>query len=119
MSEEISWCVELRLRPGKLEQFRALTGAMVEATRAEQGVLSYQRFIADDGSCIHVYERYENAAAAAAHVHGFAEKFGADYSALVERTRFTVYGAPSNALRTLLDRYGAVYMKPFGDLDYW
>jgi len=52
-------------------------------------------------------------------LRGFAEKFGAEYSALVERTRLTVYGAPDAALRALLDRYGAVYMKPFGDLAYW
>lgn len=119
MTGEISWCVELKVRPGKLEQFRALTGAMVQATRAERGVLSYQRFIADDGSCVHVYERYESSAAAAAHLRAFAEKFGAEYSALVARMRFTVYGAPSSALRALLGRYGAVYMKPFGGFAYW
>ena len=119
MTEQISWCVELRVRPGKFEQFRALTGAMVEATRAEQGVLSYQRFIAGDGDSIHVYERYADSAVAAAHLRAFTEKFGEEYSALAERMRFTVYGAPDPALRALLDRYGAVYMQPLGEFAYW
>lgn len=119
MSDAISWSVELKIRPGQMERFRTLTGAMVEATRTERGVLSYQRFVSDDGQRVDVYERYESSAAAAAHLHAFAEKFGAEFSALVERTRFTVYGDPSERLRALLDRYGAVYLKPFGDFAYW
>ncbi len=119
MTQQIAWCVELRVRPGKLAQFLALTEAMVEATRTEHGVLSYQRFIADDDNCVHVYERYADSAAATAHLRRFAEKFGEAYGALVERTRFTVYGAPDGALRERLDRYGAVYMRPFGEFSYW
>jgi quinol monooxygenase YgiN len=119
VSEEVSWCVELKIRPGRLEQFHELTGIMVETTRAEPGVLNYQRFVSEDETHVHVFECYESSAAAVAHLRIFADQFGATYSTLVERTKFTVYGNPSDELRALLDQFGAVYMKPFGGFAYW
>jgi quinol monooxygenase YgiN len=49
MGDQISWRVELAVKPGELENFQALTGEMVEATRDEPGTLSYERFVTDDG----------------------------------------------------------------------
>ncbi|HUI18326.1 MAG TPA: antibiotic biosynthesis monooxygenase [Alphaproteobacteria bacterium] len=119
MDYPISWSVELAVKPGQLESFRALTSEMVEATRAEAGVLTYQRFVSDDGKFVYVYERYANSAAAAAHVQKFKDRFGERFSAMVERTRFMVFGYPSDELRRLLDGFGATYMKPFGEFAYW
>ncbi len=119
MDGEISWRVELALKPAQLASFRALTGEMVAFTRSEPGVLSYQRFLGGDGKSVHVYERYASSSAAAAHLRNFAELFGARFSAVAERTRFTVYGQPSDELRGLLDGFGATYMKPLGDFAYW
>jgi quinol monooxygenase YgiN len=45
---QVSWWVELAVRPGCLDDFEKLTGEMVNSTRAEHGVLAYQRFISDD-----------------------------------------------------------------------
>ncbi len=118
-AEPISWHVELAVRPGALESFRALTGEMVELARGETGVLSYQRFISPDGRTVHVYERYADCAAALAHLGNFARHFSARFAQLVERRRFTVFGRPSAELRTVLDELGAVYMQPFGDFPYW
>ena len=42
---QVSWWVELVVRPDDLDAFEALTCEMVAAARAEQGVLAYQRFI--------------------------------------------------------------------------
>ena len=63
MGEQVAWHVELAVKPGALEALRALTGKMVEATRGEPGVLSYERFLSADGMVVHVYERYADAAA--------------------------------------------------------
>src|SRR5262245_36158373 len=48
MSDQISWYVELAVKPSQLDNFQALTGEMVEATRRERGVLAYQRFVSAD-----------------------------------------------------------------------
>ncbi len=119
MRDGVSWCVELAIRPGQLDNFKTLTGAMVDAARNEVGVLSYQRFAAADGRTVYVYEQYENSDAALAHLELFAEKFGRRFESMVDRKRFTVYGRPSARLKKFLDTFGAAYLAPFGDFDYW
>ena len=52
---EVSWLVELAIKPGQLDNFRALTGEMVESTRGEPGALSYERFVSDDGKVVQAY----------------------------------------------------------------
>ena len=52
MSEEVSWLVKLVIKPGQLDNFRALTGEMVESSRREAGVLSYERFVSEDGKFV-------------------------------------------------------------------
>jgi len=116
---QVSWWVELAVGPGCLDAFETLTGEMVAAAHAEAGVLAYQRFISDDRQTVHVHECYENSDAAAAHLVKFAAMFGDRYASLVERKRFIVFGEPSEALRTLLDAYGASYHRPFGPFRYW
>ena len=119
MGDLISWHVELAVKPGQLVNFRELTGEMVESTRAEPGVLSYQRFVSDDGRFVHAYERYANSTAAVAHLQKFGKQFSGRFLAMVDRTRFTVYGNPNDELRALLDGFGATYLRPFGDFAYW
>jgi len=116
---QVSWWVELVIRPGCLDEFETLTGEMVTSTQAEIGVLAYQRFISADRQTVYVYERYENSDAAMAHLVKFAARFGERYGSLVERKRFLVFGEASDALRTLLDRFGAKYCRPFGPFPYW
>ena len=81
--------------------------------------MSYQRFVSEDGTSVHVYERYSDSGAAVAHLDAFAKHFAGRFSAMVERKTFTVFGDPSAKLKAVLDRFDAMYMKPFGDWEYW
>jgi Antibiotic biosynthesis monooxygenase len=92
---------------------------MVKSTRSENGVLSYERFLSEDGTVIHIHERYADSASALAHLQTFAEKFSERFLSMVERGRFMVFGTPSDNLRRVLDGIGATYMQPFGDFAYW
>ena len=56
MGNEISWQVDLAVKPGELDNYRALTGEMVEFTKAEPGTLIYEYFISKDGQFIYVHE---------------------------------------------------------------
>ena len=116
---QVSWWVELVVRPDDLDAFEALTGEMVAAARDDQGVLAYQRFISDDRLTVYVHERYEDSAAAVEHLVKFAATFGERYGRLIERKRFLVFGNPSDDLRAILDKYGAAYHRPFGPFPYW
>jgi quinol monooxygenase YgiN len=105
MSEQIAWCVDMKL-----------TGEMVEFTRNEPGVLSYQRFVSDDETAVHAIERYVDSGAALMHLRNFAEKFAERFLTMVGRKRFTVYGSPTSELKELLDGFGASYLRPVSDL---
>ena len=107
MSREISWHVELAIKPGSLEEFRMLTDEMIKSTRNEVGALIFERFISDNGKVAHVLERYSDSDSAQAHLEDFKDQFAQRFSGLVERRRFTVLGSPSDELRTLLDQFGA------------
>lgn len=114
MSNSISWLVELAIRPGELENFRALTAEMVEVTQSESGVLIYERYISPDGKTAYVYERYENPRAAVAHLRAFGEQFGERFSSMVQRRQLLVLGEPTAELRGIMDQMGATYA-PFLD----
>ena len=114
---QVSWYVELAIRPGCLEAFAKLTEEMVAATRAENGVLSYQRFISDNGQTIYAHERYESSKAAD-HLRKFAAVIGARYAGMVERKRFVVFGNPSDDLKALSYIYQVTYHRPFGPFAY-
>jgi quinol monooxygenase YgiN len=116
MSDQISWHVQLAVKPDQLDNFRALTTEMVESTRQAAGVLNYERFVSADGNFVHVYERYTDSATAVAHLQSFTKNFSGRFMMMVERTHFTVFGTPSEELRGLLDQFGATYLTPFGDL---
>jgi hypothetical protein len=45
----------------------------------------------------------------------FADRF----QRMVERTRFLVFGHPTAELKATLDRFGATYLRSFGDFQYW
>lgn len=110
MSDQVSWHVELQIRPGELRAFRALTAEMVEATKSEVGALIYERFISDDGQVVHVFERYLDSAAAVAHLIAFGKRYGEKFAKMVDRKRFTVFGMPSLELKQILDPLGATYV---------
>ena len=109
MSGEISWHVELHVKPRKMKAFRDLTRHMVESTRSERGALIYERFIGDDQQSVHVFERYADSSAAVAHLSTFARLHAKRFAQLVERKRFTVFGTPTPELRQILDPLGAKY----------
>src|SRR4051812_46334317 len=120
MSDEVSWRVELEIKPGQLDRFLLLTGEMVEFARTERGVLSYQRFVSDDARTIHVYERYKDSQAALMHLDNFRQHFANSFSGMVTRTRFMVYGVVPDDLKSALSELGATgYFRPFGGFAYW
>jgi len=119
MDDQISWYVELAIKPGQLDNFRSLTAEMVRVTRRESGVLAYQRFVSSDYKVIHVYERYANSDAANAHLQIFMNTFADRFQRMVERTRFLVFGCPTTELKATLEQFGATCLGPFGDFEYW
>src|SRR5688500_9481930 len=102
METQVSWLLEVAVKPGQRDAFRALMQEMVEATRAEPGTLGYEWFVSDDGGVVHLSERYADSAAILAHLGTFGEKFAGRFLAAVDPTRFTVMGSPSDEAKAAL-----------------
>jgi quinol monooxygenase YgiN len=48
IDDQVSWLLEMTVKPGELDNLKALIKEMVESTRAEPGALNYQWCISDD-----------------------------------------------------------------------
>lgn len=114
MDGQVSWVVEVAVRPGSLDALRDLMEELVASARAEPGTLGYEWYISGDGSTVHVFERYADSEATIAHNTVFAERWAERFLAAVEPTRFTVYGDPSAEARAVLDGFGATYLDAWG-----
>jgi quinol monooxygenase YgiN len=114
MGDQVSWVIELAVKPGELDAFKALMEEMVDGTSAEPTTVAYEWFISDDDGTVHIYEKYADSEALVSHVNGFVAKWAERFLAAVDVTRFTVYGNPDAAARELLDGFGATYLRPWG-----
>ena len=114
MDGQVSWVVEVAVRPGALDSLKDLMEELVAGARAEPGTLCYEWYVSDDDGTIHVYERYADSEATIVHNRAFAERGAERFLAAVEPTRFTVYGNPSAAARAVLDGFGATYLDAWG-----
>ncbi len=114
MSDAVSWVLELNVKDGQLDAFKALAREMSEATQADEpGATHYEYFIDDDGKTIHIFERYADSAATMIHLGNFGSKFAERFLACVDPARMMVYGDPSAEVRGALAGFGAVHMTQF------
>jgi hypothetical protein len=65
-----------------------------------------------DGQDIHIYERYQDSAAALAHVQRFVENFASRFLSLCTPTRMSVYGEPSDELKAAISGFNPSYLGP-------
>jgi quinol monooxygenase YgiN len=115
MTENVYWAFELAINPGRFEDLKTLVTAMVEATqRNEVGALNYEWAISDDRQVCHIYERFQDSAAAMTHLESFGANSAARFMEVVKPTRLVVYGTPSAQVKDALAGLSPVYMAPFG-----
>jgi quinol monooxygenase YgiN len=115
MTENVYWVLELAINPDRFEDFKILMAEMDEVTQKnEVGTLNYEFAISDDQQVCHVYERFQDSAAAMTHLESFGANFAARFIKAVEPTRMVVYGTPSAQVKEALAGLSPVYMAPFG-----
>ncbi len=115
MSDTVSWVLEMAIKPGELDNFKALMDEMVEATQSSQpDTTHYEWFYSDDGSACHIYERYTDSAATMVHLAAFGENFAERFLGAADVARLVVYGNPSEEVRGVVGGFGAVIMEQLG-----
>jgi quinol monooxygenase YgiN len=109
MGSEISCVFEAAVKPGALDDYRTLPLEISADNEAsEPGQLAFEWF-ADDHD-VHIYERYKDSAAAVFHVQRFVENFAERFLSLCTPTRMSVYGEPSDELKTALTGFNPRYL---------
>ena len=115
MSDHIFWILEADIKTGQLDALKALMREMVEGTqRDEPGALAYEWCIADDGTSVHLYERYADPDAAMVHRRNFAEKYRERFLTCLTITNMTLYGNLTSEIRAAFAPSNPVYM-PLAD----
>jgi quinol monooxygenase YgiN len=115
MSDAIHWVLEVAVKPGQGENFKALVQDMAKATQAnEPGVLIYEWNLAADGTTCQIYERYKDSAAILTHLENFGKNFAGRFFDVVAPTKFYVYGTPNEEAKKGLAVLGPVYFKQVG-----
>ena len=115
MATDISWTLEMSLKPEHEPALTALMTEMVGATSAnEAGTLSYEWSLSADGATCHIFERYADSAAVLTHLGAFGEKFAGRFLELLTPVRFVVFGSPSPQVKEGLAILNPVYMRPIG-----
>jgi quinol monooxygenase YgiN len=122
MSDTVAFIVELELKPGQVEDLRAVMDEMAARARDDEpGTLNYEWFVTEDGTACHIYERYANAAAAVVHSATFPEELSKRGQAFLP-TRLTAYGELTpeildkriEPLKQALPGISVVLLRPLG-----
>jgi quinol monooxygenase YgiN len=101
MSSEVSWVFEAAVKPGAADDYAALAREITADNQAaEPGQLNFEWFF--DGQDVHICERYTDSPAALLHVQRFVTNFAPRFLSMCTPTRMSVYGEPSEELRTAL-----------------
>ena len=111
MGAEISWVFEAAVKPEALDEYSALAREITADNQStEPGQQALEWFL--DGQDIHIYERYQDSAAALVHVQQFVANFAARFLSLCTPTRMSVYGEPSDELKEALTGFNPRYLQP-------
>jgi len=99
MSKKIQISAHMKIRPGKLEEFKRQAGVIIAQAKAKDpGTLQYDWFLSDDKTECEVREIYESSDALLAHV----ENIGAPRDELFEKYAtdhaIVIYGDPPPGL---------------------
>jgi quinol monooxygenase YgiN len=100
MNDHVFWILEADIKAGQLDELKALMREMVDGTqRDEAGALNYEWFIADDGTSLHLYERYADPHAVMVHRENFAQKYRERFLTCLTITKMTLYGNLNSEIR--------------------
>lgn len=112
MNTHVCWMLELQVREGRDEDFRALMAEMAAATEAaEPGTLDYEWSLSSDGRKCHLWERYADSAAAMVHAVTFGSRWAARFFDVLAPVRLVLYGSPSAEVRAALAAFNPVVME--------
>jgi quinol monooxygenase YgiN len=117
MSDHVLVVAENTINVGQVNNLKALVEEMINAIKHDEpGTLNYEWFITEDGTSVHVYERYINSEAYLIHLENFGQKYAERCFTYLTVTNIAIYGNPSDKVREVFKAYDPVYMSPFAGI---
>lgn len=86
---------------------------LITSAKNEEGTVMYEWTISENNRSVHIYERYQNEAAAKLHLQGWGES-GPLFLSVVYMQRVTVYSQLSEEFAKAFAGPSTVFMKPIG-----
>jgi quinol monooxygenase YgiN len=111
MSEAIYFTIDLTVKDGQLDAFKAVANDLIDGASKEEGTLNYEWSIGDDQKTVRVYERYADSAAYMTHLAGFG-KHAEAFMATVDITGLIICGKPNAEAKAALADFGPTYLSP-------
>lgn len=110
MESQIRVVAHFEINPGGRAEFERLAKeAAAYADEHEEGTITYDWYIADDGKTARIYERYESSEALLAHLAG---KVGTQIlppiMQVAPMTSVDVYGRASDQLQSVAENFPAI-----------
>ena len=111
MSDNVFGILDAKINDGQLDNLKALMQEMVDGTqRDEPGANAYEWFVFDEGKSLHLHERYADSEAVMVHLSNFRQKYGQRFLAYLTPIRITMYGNPSDEVRTAFTAFTPIYL---------
>lgn len=108
LDKNIFIIVEANIRPGQFDDFIKTAKEMSATVKGnEAGALDYEWTITPDSSKCFILERYASSEASMNHSKIFREQFAEKFNKVLEFVGLTVYGNPSEELKTAFGPAGA------------
>ncbi|KAI9012229.1 hypothetical protein DFJ74DRAFT_683085 [Hyaloraphidium curvatum] len=116
--KEVAYHVQMKVKPGKLKEYEALMEEMSAAVEKDKLSIDYSWYVTDDGSEVHIYERYQGVEGCMEHNASFAP-FAARFMGCADFGDFWVFGdVPTDGdgakLREGLKGLNAKFLGKFG-----
>jgi autoinducer 2-degrading protein len=113
VSNNIFVVAENNIHDGHLDNLKSLLGEMFDAVeRSEPGTLNYEWFITDDGTSVHVCERYADSEAFLQHLGNLRQNYAEQLFACLAPTKIMIYRNPNDAVREIFVNFPTTYISP-------
>lgn len=114
METSVAWMLECTVKPGQLDALKTLMDEMVAETSEEPGTRNYEWYISEDGTKVHLWEKYADSEATLVHVAGFGSKWAGRFMECLQPTAVGVYGTPNDAVKEAIADWHANYYGVMG-----
>ena len=116
MTNNIYWTISTTVKEGRLAGLKEHFAKMIATTSTEPGALSYDFWLSEDETRVHIHERYVDNDATVAHVQNVGEHLGPFLDA-VEMDPLVILGPVNDEVKAIFDGFGASYTTFLGGLD--